>query len=98
MVHEVPPVQQSKNDMRVTALKTVQDKYNYDRIQYPVSYDDISVCEEQNQVCIYVYEINESNNKIDESKKGICNCITNEIIYLLRIDKDGKSHYVYIKL
>ena len=66
--------------MRITALKQVQDKYNFDRIQYPVPYDSISAVEEQNQVCMHVYEINESNNKIDESKKGNYDYITNEII------------------
>ena len=57
--------------MRVTTLKKVQYKYNYDRIQYPVSYSDIAVFEEQNQVCIYEYEISESNNKINAPKKEI---------------------------
>ena len=86
-----------KNDLRISALRKVEDKYNYQDIQFPVSYDDIAVFEEQNQVSIYVYEINESNNKIDESNRGNYNYITNDIIYLLRIDQGDKSHYVYIK-
>ena len=36
------------------------------------------------------------DDKVIESKQCNINYITTDIIYLLRIDKDDKSHYIYI--
>ena len=46
-----------KDCQNISALKKVQDKYNYDGIEFPVSYDDIYKFEKLNNICIYVYSI-----------------------------------------
>jgi hypothetical protein len=61
MYHQSP---KGKHDDRITALRTYEDKYNYDGISYPTSYDEIDHFQEVNQVCIYVYTIDENNNII----------------------------------
>ena len=39
----------------------------------------------------------DEDNNIRTEKKGDFDYITNDIIYLLRIEQDTKSHYIYIK-
>ena len=76
--------------------KKVKDKYNYEGIEYPTTYDDIQTFEELNNVCIYVYTLARSNAIILE-KEGMAKYATNEIIHLLRIAEEDNSHYIYIK-
>ena len=52
--HQSP---KTKNSHRITSLAKVKDKYNYDMIEYPVSYDDIYNFERNNKICIYVYSV-----------------------------------------
>ena len=85
-----------QNDTRLTVLSKVVDKYDYTDINYPASYDDIASFEERNQVCIYVYTLTEENKPIQD-KAGNTNYILNECIYLLRIENEEQSHYVYFK-
>ena len=82
-----------KNASRICKLKKVVDKYNYEEIEYPTSYDDIYRFEELNKVCIYVFTLTE-NNDIIKDKEGTANYIHNELIYLLRIEEEGNSHYI----
>jgi hypothetical protein len=85
-----------KNDDRTTVLSKVQDKYNYDDVNYPASFDDIKTFEYNNKVCINVYYIN-SDKSITLEYAGNIDYIRNDIIYLLRIEQEEQSHYVYIK-
>ena len=85
-----------KNASRICKLKKVDDKYNYEEIEYPTSYDDIYRFEELNKVCIYVFTLTE-NNDIIKDKEGTTNYTHNELIYLLRIEEDDNSHYIYNK-
>ena len=92
--HQSP---KTKHSHRITSLAKVKDKYNYDLIEYPVTYDDIYNFERKNETCIYVYSIHQ--NAVVLEKEGLAEYIQNDLIYLLRIeDENGsKSHYIYIK-
>jgi hypothetical protein len=57
---------QKKNDDRISVLKNIEDKYNYEGIEFPVTFDDITKFEDNNQVCIFVYYIDDDNNIIKE--------------------------------
>ena len=85
-----------KHDDRITVLRQLDDKYDYSNMQYPASHEDINVFEENNKVSIFVYNIDEDNS-IREEYRGNVNHISNDIIYLLRIEQEDQSHYVYIK-
>ena len=45
------------HDSRLSKLKKVADKYNYDGMEFPASYEAISAFEEINRVCIFIYEL-----------------------------------------
>ena len=42
----------SKNDDRITVLKKLDDKYNYDNINFPAGLDDVEQFEKDNNVSI----------------------------------------------
>jgi hypothetical protein len=86
----------AKHDDRTTVLNKIEDKYNYDNVNYPASHTDIKTFEDNNNVCVNVYYIGE-NDSINLEYAGNVHYIKNDIIYLLRIEADENSHYVYIK-
>ena len=96
MVYEISSIRTKKHDDRTTVLSKLEDKYNYDGITYPVSYEDIEKFEDVNKVCIFVYYINE-DNEIHKEKNGHVDYYNKDLIYLLRIENEDHSHFVYIK-
>ena len=72
----------------------MEDKYNYEGINYPASYEDIKVFEENNKIGVVVYAIDEKNCIIKEYH-GNKEYLLNERIYLLRIE-DKEKHILFI--
>ena len=87
---------QVKNDDRISVLNKVEDKYNYDNVNMPASYDDVKIFEDNNKVCVNIYVIGEHDTIILDYMGNIEH-IKNNIIYLLRIEYEDQSHYVYVK-
>ena len=96
LVYEISFFQTRKNNDRLTVFKKLEDKYNYEGVNYPASYDDIKIFEENNKIGVVVYAIDEKNSIIKEYH-GNKEYLLNERIYLLRIEDKEKSHFVYIK-
>ena len=46
-----------KNGDRVSVLKKIDDKYNYDNMNFPAGFDDIETFEKNNKVAVFVYNI-----------------------------------------
>ena len=80
---------------RVSVLKKIEDKYDYSNVNCPATFDDIATFE-NNNISVFVYGIDEENN-IRTEKTGNIDYIQNDIIYLLRVENDETSHYIYIK-
>ena len=51
-----------KNDHRLTVLAKVNDRFNYEGVSYPASYDDIKTFEVNNSIAIFVYALNGEGN------------------------------------
>ena len=83
------------NDSRTTVLRNIQDKYNYENVNFPAGFDDIEAFENNNNVAVFAYAI--KDNEIFREKMGNPDYVSNDVIYLLRIEDEEKSHYVYIK-
>ena len=84
-----------KHDDRITVLNKVEDKFIYDGINYPTTFDDITRFEDLNEVSISVYGIGKNWNIVKE-RNGNYNYRNNTIMLLLLEDGEN-SHYVYIK-
>ena len=54
--------EQSKHSHRLTELKKVKDNYNYSDISYPVACDDITIFEDNNNLMINVWKIEDNGN------------------------------------
>ena len=50
-----------------------------------------------NRVCVYVYTIDEESEQFVAEQPGWAQYLLNDCIYLLRIEDEEQSHYVYIK-
>ena len=65
----------SDHDSRITVLKKVNDKYNYDNMNFPAGYDDIETFEHNNKVAVFVYTLSNDTNNINRKKWVILNML-----------------------
>ena len=84
-----------KNNDRISVLRQLDDKYDYSNVNFPSTFDDIATFEENNKVSVFVYYVDENEIRIE--KEGNRQYVPNDRIYLLRIEHEDQSHYVYIK-
>jgi len=96
MVYEISSIKERKNCYRTNDLKKIDDKYNYDGVNFPASCQDIEQFEINNHISVFVYSLNDKD-EIFREKLGNPDYFTNDVIYLLRLDVQEKSHYIYIK-
>jgi hypothetical protein len=90
--HQSP---KAKHDDRTTVLRRIDDKYTYEDVNFPASFDDIETFEQNNKVAVFVYAI--KDDSVFREKLGNPEYVPNDVIYLLRIENEETSHYVYIK-
>ena len=93
LYHQTP---KGKHDDRLSVLKKVVDKYKWDGINFPASYEDVYKFEELNQICVFIYGLDNRTN-IYCDKKGNSKYILNDCMYLLRVKDKEHAHYIYIK-
>ena len=67
-------------------------KLNYERINFPISKKDYCKIEVQNKICIVFCDENKLVYAVYSSDQKF-----SDVIYLLLISNEFKSHYVYIK-
>ena len=46
-----------KHVQHISALKKIEDKYDYSGIEFPASYEDIYKFEDLNKVCVFIYAL-----------------------------------------
>ena len=84
-----------KNDHRLTVLAKVNDRFNYEGVSYPASYEDIKTFEVNNKIAIFVYALNDEGDPVKEKDGN--KQFRDDVMYLLRVDNETHSHYIYIK-
>ena len=50
----------AKHSDRITVLKKVEDKYKWDNVNFPTSFDDITTFETNNRICVNIFGHNET--------------------------------------
>jgi hypothetical protein len=78
---------QEKNDHRLSVLAKVNDKFNYEGVSFPASYDDIKTFEANNKVAVFVYTLNDEGKPIKE-KDGSKEFARDDVMYLLRVENE----------
>ena len=81
----------------ISVLKEITDKYKYEDMVCPATYNSIDVFAERNQVCVFIYAMDPETNDTSLSKPGKSTFLNNDLVYRLRIDSEEQSHYIYIK-
>ena len=65
-------------------------------VNFPAALQDIEQLEINYKKSVFVSSLNQKDD-IFREKLGNPEYFNNDVMYLLRIDKDDKSHYIYIK-
>ena len=87
--------EKGKNGDRLTVLKKIQDKYDWDGVNCPATFDDIQQCEDNRKVCVNIWtHIGEKG--IDPIRRGTIPYVKNDNIHLLLIKyEEDNGHYLY---
>ncbi len=60
----------AKNGDRITALAKVEDKYNWENVNSPATFEDTATFETNNRVCINIFGHDETQNEINPIRLG----------------------------
>ena len=71
-------------------LKKVNDRYNYEGMEFTASYEASSTFEEISRVCIFIYELG-AEGRIKLGQQGRLPHFTHGINYILRTEAANKS-------
>jgi len=83
-----------KNSTRISALKKVDDKFNYDDITYPVGIEEINIFEANNEgIKINVFQYDNEKDEINVLRRA---GKSPTYIHLLVINDNDNEHYCYI--
>ncbi len=58
-MYALSPIRKSENGDRVTALDKVEDKYNWEGVNFPSSFDDIATFENNTNVFVTIFGYSE---------------------------------------
>ena len=84
----------SKHSTRISALKKVDDKFNYDDITYPVGIEEINIFEANNEgIKINVFQYDNEKDEINVLRRA---GKSPTYIHLLVINDNDNEHYCYI--
>jgi hypothetical protein len=90
--------EKAKHSDRVSVLNKIEDKYNWENVNFPTTFDDITTFENNNRICVNIFAHDEGKNEINPVRLGHIPNIKNDNINLLLIKDDADNgHYIYIK-
>ena len=61
MVYEISSIRKKKKSHRVSALNKVDDKYNYENVNFPASLNDIEQFELNNEISFFAYSVSDKD-------------------------------------
>ena len=69
ILHALPPIRESKNGDRITVLNKVEDKYNWEKVNFPATID-ITTFETNNKLCVNIFGHCAEKNEINPCRLG----------------------------
>ena len=74
-------------------MNKIGDSYSDEGIAFPVSCEGIDIFQDVNKICVMVHE-NDNEETVVLFKHGDYKSILNDIVHLLWIENEDKSHYL----
>ena len=59
ILYALSPSRKTKHSDRITVLKKVEDKYNWEGVNFPASFDDVTTFETNNTICVNIFGYSE---------------------------------------
>ena len=94
ILFNIPPKREEKHGDRVNALKKLEDKYNWNGVSFPASFNDITTFENNNKVCVNIYGYN--GEEINPIRLGAIASVKNYNINLLLIKNEKDKATIFI--
>ena len=69
ILYALSPSRKTKHSDRITVLKKVEDKYNWEGVNFPASFDDITTFENKKN-CVNIFGHSEEKNEINPNRLG----------------------------
>ena len=102
--------EKGKHCDRLSVLKKVEDKYNWEGVNFPATFEDITTFENNNKVCVNIYG-HSGEREITPIRLGTIPYVKNDNINLLLVKderpkgapaagaavENENGHYLYIK-
>ena len=83
------------NPERISKLKRYENEFNWEEIEYPVSFKDINKFEKNNEISVNILAI--ENRKIHICRKGRDYDRNVNLILIADVENQNKKHYVAVK-
>ena len=59
--------EKAKHSDRVSVLSKIEDKYSWENVNFPTTFDDITTFENNNRVCVNIFGHDEAKTKSTQS-------------------------------
>jgi hypothetical protein len=87
-----------KNPQRVSErVKEAAEKYNWKGIRFPMSLQQISKFEGQNDIAVSIYYLDDDSSKLELRQLCVSKVMTTKHVMMLLIEEDGVTHYVLMQ-
>ena len=81
----------------MSVLKKVEDRYNWEGVNFPATLEDAQTFENNNKVCVNIF-LHMGQKGIDRLRLGAIQYVKNDNINLRLIkDENENGHYIYVK-
>ena len=89
--------EQKEKTHRITSLAKIIDKYDYTDINFPISYDEVTLFEDTNKLTINIWKVGDDEKTYMHRPGNVLHCRAGMVNLLLVENEEGQAHYIYIK-
>ena len=63
-MYAISPIRTSENGDSMAVLDKVEDTYNWEGVNFPASFDEIAIFENNNSICVNIFGYSEEKTKL----------------------------------